>query len=321
MLRRSLSFICFLVILAACAPISATSLQIPTGTSPSIITLTPPEISSPTPLNVTPTEIPPTLTVQISSPTLEESSEPTLEDAIQPTPTLIPQTTAASTAVPQPSSDASAIQLYSPGPQSKIVSPLVVYGYAVPGYHNKGRIDLFGEDGRLLASEILQLNTAYKWAYFYWPLPFKISSAGELARLSLSTQDQYGRVTAVNSVHVLLLPEGESIVNPPGDLSERCMLDRPIAGKQYSGGMLEISGKMLPYNDLPIKVELITRDGSVTNSQLIPIARFGTDFVAFRVDISYSLLRGEWELLTVSQYDDRIGGLMYLYSQEIYLNP
>jgi hypothetical protein len=286
-----------------------------------MITQTASAVNSRTPVNVTPTENPPTPTVQISSPTPEEIIEPTLEESPEPVPTPLPQTTAASTAIPKPGADASAIQLYGPGPQSKIASPLNVYGYAIPGYHNKGRVDLYGEDGRLIASEILQLNTSYKWAYFYWPLPFTTYAAGELARLSLSTQDQYGRTTALNSVRVLLLPEGESVVNPPGDLRERCILERPVVGKQYKGGVLTVSGKILPYNNLPMKVELVGRDGSLANSQLVPITSSGTDFVPFRVDMPYSLVRGEWELLTVSQYDERIGGLMYVFSQEIFLTP
>jgi len=286
-----------------------------------MITQTASVVNSRTPVNVIPTENSFTPTAQFSSPTPEEIIEPTLEETPQPIPTPIPQTTAASTAIPEPAADASAIQLYSPGPQSKIVSPLIVYGYALPGYHNKGRVDLYGEDGRLITSEVLQLNTSYKWAYFYWPLPFTTYAAGELGRLSLSTLDQYGRITALNSVHVLLLPEGESVVNPPGDLRERCILEQPVAGMQYKGGVLTVSGKILPFNNLPLKVELVGRDGSLANSQLVPITPSGTDFIPFRVDMPYSLVRRDWELLTVSQYDDRIGGLMYVFSQEFYLTP
>ncbi len=78
---------------------------------------------------------------------------------------------------------------------------------------------------------------------------------------------------------------------------------------------------MLPFNNLPLRVELIDRDGIVANSQLVPISFAGANFIPFRVDIPYTLSKGTWELYPVSQFDDRIGGLMYLYSQEIFLNP
>lgn len=182
-------------------------------------------------------------------------------------------------------------------------------------------MELFGEDGRLITSELLQLNTSSRWAYFYWPMPFTITSVGELGRLTMSTKDKYGRITALYSVHVLLLPEGESIVSPPVDLQERCVLAQPAEGKRLSGGTLTVSGEMLPFNDLPLRVELIDREGNILNSQLVAIAPDGGKSVPFRVDIPYYLSRSSFVLLAVSQFDDRIDGLMYLYSREILLYP
>ena len=164
------------------------------------------------------------------------------------------------------------IQFLGPGPLSKIVSPVRVYGYAVPGYHNKGTLELYGEDGHLLASQLLQLNTPYKWANFYWEMSFDINSVGELGRLTLSTQDEYGRVNAVNSVHLLLLSEGSSIINQPGNLKERCVIEQPAAGQRLAGGVLTVVGKMRPYNNLPLTVELVGRDGSVIGTQTVPIS-------------------------------------------------
>jgi hypothetical protein len=265
----------------------------------------------------------PTQTFEASTPMPAATDPPAATD----TPELIltPQadTTAGSTVLPQPSVNSGAIQIYNPGPGSKIVSPMVIYGYAVPGDKHKGRVDLYGEDGSVLTFEILQLNTVYKWAYFYWPLPFYLQSAGELARLSLSTKDQFGRLTAVNSIHLLLLPEGDSIVYPPGelDLTERCVIEQPAQGQKPSGGVLTVAGTMLPFNSLPLTVGLIGRDGGLLNSQVVAITPNGANPVPFRVEMPYTLDRGAWELLVISQYDDRIGGLMYLYSQEIFLNP
>ena len=293
--------------------------------SPSVTSLPNTAIFSPillpTPVEISPTAEELSPTVQDASPTPDFTFEPTIAETPQPVPTLIPLATTALTAIPQPSADAGAIQIFGPGPQSKIVSPLNIYGYAIPGYKDKGRVDLYGEDGRLVASQILQLNTAYKWAYFYWPLPFKISSAGELGRLTMSTQDKYGRINALYSIHLLLLPEGSSIVTPPGNLRERCVIVQPVAGQRISGGVLSVSGKMLPFNNLPLTVQLIDRDGNVANSQLVALSAAGDNYAPFRVDIPYRISKGTWELLVVSQFDDRIGGLMYLYSQEIFINP
>lgn len=317
---------CLIVLLTACAPVAAT-------TTPSLL---PPLTSTALPntpvasavlatraVSISPTPEISTRTLTTASPTLIPSItfEPTIVETPQPVPTLNPVSTTSATAMPQPSAGSAMIQIFGPGPLSKVVSPLEIYGYAVPGFDDKGRVDLYGEDGRLLASQLLQLNTAYKWAYFYGTLSFDTSAAGELGRLTMSTQDQYGRINALYSVHLLLLPEGFSIIYPPGDLRERCVIDQPVAGRHLSGGVLTVSGKMLPFNNLPLTVELIGRDGNVANSQLVPISPVGDNYVPFHVDMPYSLTSGKWELLVVSQFDDRVGGLMYLYSQEIYLSP
>jgi hypothetical protein len=320
MFRRLFISAGLILTLSACAPATVTPLLPPTLTLipntavPSASPLIGPADISPTP------EISPTVPQETStapSPTIE----PTIAETLQSIPTLILPPTAAATGVPQPAIDSGAIQVFGPGPLSKVITPLNIYGYAIPGFGNKGRVDLYGEDGRLLASQILQLNTSYKWAYFYQPLSFNVSGAGELGRLSMSTQDQYGRVNAVYSIHLLLLPEGTSIVNPPGNLRERCVIEQPVVGQRVSGGILTIAGKMRPFNNLPLTVALLARDGSVINSQLLAISPQGDNYVPFRVDMPYNISSGTWELLVVSQFDDRIGGLMYLYSREIFLNP
>jgi hypothetical protein len=269
-------------------------------------------------------------TLVVDSPTPQASATPDVTFTLEPTitatspslPTTSPQPTMQTTSIPQPSAGSSAIQFYSPGPLSKLISPVAVYGYAIPGYGNKGKVFLYGEDGRILDSEVLQLYTAYTWAYYYWKLPFEAHGAGELGRLSMSTQDAYGRVTALNSVHLILLPEGFSIINPPGDLKERCVLEKPVTGKRIAGGLVTVVGGMRPLTSEPLTVELITRDGVTLASQDVAVAAAPDDsYVPFQVDLQYSLSTGTWALLSVSQADDRIPGNMYLYSKEFYLNP
>ncbi len=183
-------------------------------------------------------------------------------------------------------------------------------------------MDLYGEDGRLLSSELLQLNTAYRWAYFYWELPFETASAGELGRLSMNIQDGYGRITALNSVHLILVPEGYSIINPPGNLKERCVLEEPVTRQVSYGGLLRVRGEIRPFNNLPLVVELVAQDGSVLGSQTAAFTPpAGDDYVPFQVDLAYAVSSGMEALLIVRETDDRIGGTMYLFSREVLVNP
>jgi hypothetical protein len=322
MFRRLFWTSILLAFLTACAP--ATAVLLPTLTpGPDTVT---PFVS---PLPSLPESTP---TLEVASPTQETvsplpSETGTATESIPsetplPFPTLDLSPTLAVADVPQPSADAGAIQFLGPGPLSKIVSPVVVYGYAIPGDGNKGVVELFGEDGRLLSSQLLQLNTAYKWAYFVWKFPFEVQGVAELGRLTMSIKDQYGRVIALDSVHLLLLSEGFSIVNPPGDLRERCVIEQPVAGQRISGGVLTGAGKIRPFNSQPLTAELVTRDGSVIGSQVVTISPASDDsYVPFSVDLPYAISGGTWALLVVSQPDERIPGTMYLYSQEIFLNP
>ncbi len=199
---------------------------------------------------------------------------------------------------------------------------MTVYGYAIPGYAALGKVFLYGEDGRLMATKLLQLNTAFTWAYFYGILTFEVHGAGELGRLTMTTQDQYGRFTAENSVHLILLPEGMSITNAPGNVKERCVIEKPLAGRRNSGGTVTIAGVIRPFNSLPLEVELTGRDGKVIATQVTAISPAADDsYVPFQVDMHYIIQYGMWALVSVSQPDDRIAGTMYLSSREIYLYP
>jgi hypothetical protein len=313
MSTRLCSLCLVLLVCAGCMPPATES---PTATSTDLpATASPSETPSPTVTLPAPTE---TLlpTVPTDMPSLELTETPFI---LLPT---LAHPTASPTGFPQPAAQSAAIQFYTPGPLSSVTSPLHFYGYAIPGYNHRGVIELTGEDGTVLASEILQLNTDYKWAFFQWHLAFDARGAGELGRLTMTTRDEYGRMTAVQSLHLLLLPEGLEIINPPGSLAERCVITDPLPGKHITGGRFTVSGEMQPYNEQPLVVELLARDGSSLGTQLVPIApgQAGT-LIPFRVEIPYIVSGFTPVLLSVRQADERIGGTMYLYSQEISLYP
>ena len=308
-----------LVMLTGCAPLWGNSLLTPwpTGYLPTAVALTMAAISTPT--QPTPTG-PPT-----GTPTIEPSAtltpSPTLSPTPFPLPSFFPTETPAPAFTPGPSS-AAAIQILTPGPLSKLLSPIKLHGYVIPGYDNLVRIELYGEDGRLLALQLLRLYTFGKWAYLAIDIPFEVQAAAELARLQVSTQDQYGRATALNSVSIVLFSAGFAEINPPGNLNERCTLDTPSPGTRISKGTLAVNGQMRPFNSQPLVIELVTSSGAVVGSKMVAIQPAPDDnYIPFEADISYNITAATWVRLTIRQSDDRIGGTMYLFSREVYLNP
>ncbi len=256
------------------------------------------------------------------APTMESLATPTGEDAstllardntfiLPPTPTLI------AFVAPE-----AAIQIHAPGPMSSVRSPIRLRGYLLPGHKNRVHIALIGEDGRLLARHLLYAYTSQRFAYFSLEVPFEIKGVSELARLQVSTEDEWGRTKALASVRLLLLSSGYEDINPPGDLKERCVLFSPAPQAIVSGGVVSVAGYARPSDDLPLIIELIGAQGQALVSRLVSLAApEGNGYSPFAVEVPYSVSEPLPVLLVVRQLDGRIGGTMYLYSQEVTLAP
>jgi hypothetical protein len=310
-----------ILLLTGCAPLWGNSLPTPwpTGYLPTAVALTMAVLPTWTP----PPPAPATVTPTLAPPPPAATATATL--TLSPTPFFLPSPFPTGTPTlgltPQ-SASAAVIQVNTPGPLSRVRSPIALQGYVIPGYDNLVRIELIGEDGRLLARQLLRLYTSLKWAYLNVEIPFEVQAAAEVARLQVSTQDAYGRLSALNSVRLLLLSAGFAEINPPGSLDERCVLDSPLPGARLSAGTLTVSGQMRPFNDQPLVIELITSSGAVVGSKMVAIQPAPDDrAVPFAAAIGYSVTSATWARLTLRQSDERIGGTMYLFSREIYLTP
>ncbi len=316
-----------LIILASCNPLWGNSLPTPwpAGYLPTAVALTMAALPTPTqpalPAPVTGTPAIEPSTTPEPSPEPSPLPSPTVSLTPFPLSSIIPTDTPLPDFTPAPAS-AAAIQILTPGPLSKVRSPIKLHSYVVPGYDNLARIELYGEDGRLLARRLLRLYTLAKWAYLSVEIPFEVQAAAEVARLQINTQDQFGRPRALISVHLLLLSAGYEEINPPGNLDERCVLESPSAGTRVSKGKLTVSGQMRPLNSQPLVIELITPSGAVVGSKMVAVQPAPDGgYIPFTVDLTYSIPSATWVRLTIRQSDERIAGTMYLFSQEVYLIP
>lgn len=205
---------------------------------------------------------------------------------------------------------------------SSVRSPIRLRGYLLPGYKNRVHIELVGEDGRLLARRLMYAYTSQRFAYFSIEIPFEIQGVSELARLQVSTEDELGRVKALAGVRLLLLSSGYEDIQPPGDLKERCVLLFPQPGEIVQGGVVRLSGYARPLDDLPLIIELIGAQGQALASRLVSLSSTdASGYSPFTIEIPYQISEPLPVRLTVRQLDGRIGGTMYIYSQEIILAP
>ena len=253
-----------------------------------------------------------TITALASIPTElpTETPEPTL--TYTPGPTFTP------TAIPE--HKLIAIEIQAPGPMSKVVSPLNLRMNIISGDSKRVQIDLFGEDGRLLARTVKRnVPTSTDGILQTAKITFEIPAAAELGRLTISTFDKAGRITALNSVRVLLLSSGANEINPTGNPSEPVGVVEPLLKDEISGGVLTVRGDVWPFNLQPVIMELIDPNGKSIGLRILTVETI--DPQKFDTTIPYKISEPTVARLTIHQDDDRVPGLFYVYSQEVMLNP
>ncbi len=281
-------------------------------------------------LSPIPTSIPPDHLSTVIVQTAEASNLAATETFIASLPTLAPTKTPAPTltitpgpsptATSIPGHDLAEIEISSPGPFSKVVSPITLKMDITTGASEIVQVDLFGEDGRLI-TRLLKKNvpTSNNGIQQTIKVSFEIPGAAEVARLSISTFDEFDRVQAVNSVRLLLLSSGENEITTPGNPSEPIRIFFPTKNDSASGGAFAVRGDVWPFSLEPILLELITPEGKSLGLRVLNIEQ--TTPQLFETIIPYRVSEPVTARLTIHQEDDRIPGVFYVYTQEVLLNP
>jgi hypothetical protein len=247
-----------------------------------------------------------------STQTLVPTETPTPTDTSTPIPT--------DTLTPSPSAPSAQIRILSPGPMSKVTSPMTLRIQIVSGGSELVQIDLQGEDGRLLARNLERVPSWPSGYYFPLKIPFEVRAAAEVGRITISTKDGFGRIQAQLGMRVLLLSVGSEEITPEGDPSERAVFyEPPRKDAVAQGGVLNIEGRFLPFNDAPVILELLDPGGKAVGLRVLDF--IGTDEQLFSTTIPYKVTEPIQALLALYQDDDRLDGQIYVYTQEILLNP
>jgi hypothetical protein len=276
-----------------------------------------------------PTAYPPEYLPTIIALTAESASNSATETAIALTPVLPPTNTPRPTLSPTPrptftqttipGHEPAAIQIFAPGPMSKVVSPITLRMHIIAGNSGKVQIDLYGEDGRLLTRNLKSVQPGGKGVDQQIKIPFEIPTAAEVGRITISTLDKAGRIQSLNSVRVLLLSSGDNEITPPGDPSEPVGVFSPLAEESVSGGVLNVKGDVWPFNLNPLIFELVGPDKKSMGLRIVTVDHLNPQL--FDTTIPYRVFVPTLARLTIRQDDDRMDGLFYVYSQEVLLNP
>lgn len=205
---------------------------------------------------------------------------------------------------------------------SKVVAPLPVSASVRVSSSKAVYVALYGEDGRLLASQLInyavEANTRVSVEL---ELDFAISAVAEAARLQISTKDTYGRLTALGSTELLLLSVGQNEENPVSSILEPLVIRQPGVNTLIQGGTVTVEGLIRPQGNGLLLAQMVTADGRVVGVAQSAVAVSSGEYVPFQIKVAYSVSALTWVRLIVEEGGGRIPGAAQLNSLEILLSP
>lgn len=309
----------FTATFTATATISPTGTPTETPTPTATETPTPSFTPSPTD-TVTPGPSPTASRTPTVTRTPTRTPRPTLTRIPSRTPTITLTPTITNTPTPPPPG----VYIARPGLLSRVISPIQAEIYVRPGEDGLVRVELIGEDGRLIARQSLDF-TRYKGQSiaFYPAIPFEIRAVSETARLQVWTADRFGRLISLESVDLVLLSTGRSEIFAPLVTQEPYIVRFPKEGAVIRGGTLSVDALIRPVNDSALIVELVAENGAVLQTRQISVAAPQGDqnHTPVVIDMPYQVGATTGVRLILRQAGSRIAGTVALASVALTLEP
>lgn len=216
------------------------------------------------------------------------------------------------------------IEIRTPGHLSKVVSPIPVYAILKPGYEKRVRVELIGEDQRVLTRQIIAIPYLNREGegILSLSLNFEIPGTAEAARLSISTEDEFGRMTALNSIPLILMSVGEADLIPALDMRQPIFIQQPAPKTLIQGDTVVVSGRAHPDGDEFIMIQLVAEDGKVVGKRICSLTPpDASDYGMYVIDVPFTVTESTPVLMMVWQSDDGFSNIIHLTSQEILLSP
>ena len=256
------------------------------------------------------------------SPTPSATSTPDLSA------TATPRSTRTPTVTRTPVNPAAGVQINSPGPMSRVASPLKLTGNIHTEASGNYRIELWieplqpGGEPRLLYREVQRIiSNPIDWLYLEQAIQFELTRVSEFGQLRISVYDPLGRAVSINSVDLILLSMGSSDITPPSPKTEPIVIRQPTLNQLIVGGKLIVSGIVNPSEDVML-VQLVTADGKVVGYQEVFVtASPDGSYVPYTVEVPYQVETPTWVRLQVSESGTRITGIDHLSSVQVLLSP
>jgi hypothetical protein len=200
--------------------------------------------------------------------------------------------------------DFAQIRFISPGPMSSLVSPINLQVLIVSGESEIVRIELLGEDGRILQRGLERVKRNPNGGnYRSFELAFEIRAVSEKGYIRISSKDDKGRIQVLNTMPVLLYSIGTNQINPMGNMIyERVMYEGLKDDDEVHGGVVNLKGRFWPFNTQPVFLELLLPDGKPISSRVLDFK--GIDTESFETTLPYKV--AEPTLVRLSIHQDNL---------------
>jgi Immunoglobulin-like domain of bacterial spore germination len=185
------------------------------------------------------------------------------------------------------------------------------------------RIELVGEDGRLLMREVRSYNLDKPQTLTLGTkVGFELPGVAENGRLQIILEDSKGRTASVNSVDLLLLALGDSDINDVTDTFEDIVIQAPRSKALVQGGSVRVGGLARMHSNQPLLIELETGDGKIVGTRQVMVTPIpGSTHGSFEIDIPYQVSSAVQVRVKVWEPSEKIPGILHLSSVEVLLSP
>jgi hypothetical protein len=253
-----------------------------------------------------------------NAPVLGPAAPPTSSPAALASPTPTAEATTLGTAGPE------AIAILEPAPGSRLVSPLQLTGIADSTFEQVLTVRLISFEGGLLeelAPVMIESEMGTRGP-FSADLSFLVDHEQNALIQVLAHSPRDGGVTHMESVGVMLLPDGVAQVKTRDPYPERIIISQPEPGGTVSGGVLHVEGVGIATFEGTLVVQLYDADGALLASQALIVNAPDMGLPGdFALDVSYSVAAEGPGRVVVTDPSPAFDGINHLASVEIRLQP
>lgn len=218
-----------------------------------------------------------------------------------------------------------AIAILSPGPGSRVTSPVTVLGVADSTFEQSLTITILTADGAVLTDSFAQIDAELgQRGSFTGQAVFNIveEQQGFIQVYAISPKD--GGITHLSSVGVTLAPGGAANLVPSSEGPEQIQILQPAAGETISGGVVRVEGFGVASFEQTLLVEILDESGATL--AFAPVMVAAPDLGQpgpFSAELPYFLPSGSSTAgrVVVRDVSPAHGGNSHLSSVEVTLQP